>query len=110
MHQLRYLCEGCFDPICQRRAMIESGRCTFNSMEHSLDFEGAEGAESEYSVFGAMQSVKDGVASNVQMVVIVVAAMLIFVAKRCLEQSERNKLRMKMDAATSGGLGYGAVY
>lgn len=34
MHQLRYLCEGCFDPICQRRAILESGRCTFSSNEH----------------------------------------------------------------------------
>jgi len=106
MHQLRYLCEGCFDPICQRRGIMASGRCLFDSMEHDQD-----GQEAVDSLLGdALRSAKDAVAANLQIAVIVAAAALILVARRCLEQSERNELRMKMDAATSGGLGYGAVY
>jgi len=115
MNQRRYLCEGCFDPICQRRALMESGRCTFNSMEHYDDdpasLNRVLSAKTVLdSVTSTMRSARECVESNVQMVVIVVAAMLILVAKRCLDRSQRKRTRMKMDAAASGGLGYGAVY
>jgi len=112
MNQRRYLCEGCLDPICQRRALMESGRCTFDSMEHAQDDEEPQSVLLSVidELSSEMRSATDCVASNVQMVIIVVAALLILVAKRCLDRSQQKRMRMKMDAAASGGLGYGAVY
>lgn len=91
-------------------AKHRSESLTFWLLQHPL----AQHAETLYSaldtVSKSMKSVKEVLESNSQMVIIVVAAILIFVAKKCLEKSERNKMRMKMDAAAVGGLGYGAIY
>merc|ERR1719300_300281 len=106
MAQKKFLCEGCYDPICGLRGMMQDGKCSFDSMEHDDD----DDQESvKDAVMALLVTARDSAQSNASVLVLVVAAALILAAKQCLDS-------MKMKGGTKGSkvnganTGYGAVF
>jgi len=121
MSQKRFLCEGCYDPICGLRGIMDVGRCLFDSMEHDDDDELTASAVSTDSVKALLVTARDGVQSNMAVLVLVAAAVLILAAKRWRDatattskgkgaETEMAPKRRSSSTATAAARAYGAVY
>merc|ERR1719474_1861892 len=113
MSQKRFLCEGCYDPICGIRGIMDVGRCLFDSMEHDEVVEGDSVAD---SVKALLVTARDTAQSNAAVLILVAAAVLILAAKRWLNASSATKSQGKVTEtemapkrSTAAGA-YGAVY
>merc|ERR1719461_544948 len=76
MAQKRFLCEGCYDPICGIRGVMQVGRCLFDSMEHD-DADDDEQESVKDAVMAVLVTARDSAQSNASVLVLLVAAILI---------------------------------
>merc|ERR1712083_980511 len=89
MAQKRFLCEGCYDPICGVRGIMEVGRCLFDSMEpDDAEIEADSVAD---SVAALLVTARDGAKDDAAVLVLVAAAVLILAAKRRLDAAKAEK-------------------
>lgn len=121
MHQKKSLCDGCYDDaiICGVRGMLAEGKCTFNSNEHPFDDDGDDETVID-AVMAMLVTARDGAQENLATVVLLVAALLIVLAKCWLDGSRTKKDKIPAfeffesdgmeTTTTSGRGGYGAVY
>jgi len=107
MAQKRFLCEGCYDPICGLRGVMKVGQCLFDSMEHDDDDEQLSDDEVTDSVMAMLVTARDSVQSNASVLVLVVAAAIILAAKQCLDSMNGKKFAVTSNAVDTE---YGAVY
>merc|ERR1719474_1002508 len=118
MAQKRFLCEGCYDPICGLRGIMDVGRCLFDSMEQDDDDELLAAESVADSVKALLVTARDGVQSNAAVLVLVVAAALILAAKRCRDATAtaskgkvaETEMAAKRRSAVAAAGAYGAVY
>jgi len=108
MAQKKFLCEGCYDPICGLRGVMQVGRCLFDSMEHD-DAEDDEEETVKDAMMALLVTARESAQSNASLVVLVVAAALIFAAKQWLDSMKMNdgKKGSKLNGVDTG---YGAVF
>merc|ERR1719461_1098270 len=90
MSQKRFLCEGCYDPICGIRGIMDVGRCLFDSMEHD-DAEQAQSVHVADSVRALLVTATEGARNNTAVLVLVVAALAMLAAKRWLDAVAASK-------------------
>ena len=110
MAQKKFLCEGCYDPICGVRGIMQVGRCLFDSMEHDYSEETDSVAD---SVMALLVTAREGARNNTAVLVLVVAALLILAAKRWLDSLSSSKPKVmltEMEVTRPAANGYGAVF
>merc|ERR1719334_3096725 len=108
MAQKKFLCEGCYDPICGIRGVMPDGKCLFDSMEHD-DADDDDQESVKDAVMALLVTARDSVQSNASVLVLVVAAILILAAKQCLD-SMKLKGGKKGSEVNGADAGYGAVF
>merc|ERR1719499_727313 len=113
MAQKKFLCEGCYDPICGLRGIMQVGRCLFDSMDHDYSEESDSVAD---SVKALLVTARESARNNMAVLVLVVAALLILMAKRYLDSlststSKANKVMLaEEEVGRAAATGYGAVF
>jgi len=112
MAQKKFLCEGCYDPICGLRGVMQVGKCLFDSMEHDDDYPGDDDEESVHNeMMALLVTARDTAQSNASVLVLVVAAALILAAKQCLDSIKmKDGSNNKGNKLSAVDTGYGAVF
>jgi len=105
MEQKQYLCRGCYDPYCDAES-----KAAVHAMDCGMDVEAHSTVKKylDWEALALLETARDGVTSNLNVVVMIAAVLMLFAAKWCLDRSELNKKAQVFNAMRDES-SYGAV-
>merc|ERR1719420_2855664 len=107
MQQKQFLCRGCYDPYCdaESKAAVRAMDCHLDSESHQSD---AVKFIDGWTALALLETARDGVADNVNVVVMVCALLMLFAAKWSLDRGEHSKNAQVFNAVREDSA-YGSV-